>query len=301
LEIVMKATLIVNPASGGETAVDHLPAMRSRLREAVGELDVVVTRGEGDALEAAKRAVLAGCERLFVAGGDGTLNEALNGVAQVDGGLAAITLGVIPLGTGNDFATALGLPEEPEEAIDRLLAGRACAIDVGRVNGRVFLNVSAGGFIAEVSDAVPSTLKTVLGKLAYLVGGAKVLLEYDPVGAKLRASSAAVPAAARLYTFAVCNSRLVGGGSLIAPHAVIDDGWLDVCLIHAMPTLEFVALLRRVSAGEHVEDERVSYFRTRDLELAFDRPIAVNTDGQVLEARHCRYDVLPGAVRVLMP
>ena len=297
----MKATLIVNPASGGEKALDHLPTIRARLQEAVGELEVVVTQGEGDALEAAKRAVQDGCERLFVAGGDGTLNEALNGVAQVEGGLAAITLGVIPLGTGNDFATAIGLPEQPEEAIEHLLAGRAHPIDVGRVNGRVFINVSAGGFIAEVSDAVPSTLKTVLGKLAYLVGGARVLLDYEPVGVEVRASDGAEPSAERLHAFAVCNSRLIGGGRLIAPYAVIDDGWLDVCLIHEMPTLEFVALLRRVSDGEHVEDERVSYFRSRSLELAFDRQIALNTDGEVLQTRHCRYDVLPGAVRVLMP
>ena len=86
----MKAKLIVNPASGGETAVDHLPMMSRRLREAVAELDVVVTAGEGDATTAGRRAALDGCERLFVAGGDGTLNEALNGVAEIDGGLAAV-------------------------------------------------------------------------------------------------------------------------------------------------------------------------------------------------------------------
>jgi diacylglycerol kinase (ATP) len=300
----MKGTLIVNPTSGGETAVDHLPMMRARLGEAMSDLEVVVTEGEGDATDAGRRAVLAGCERLFVAGGDGTLNEVLNGVAQVEGGLAAITLGVIPLGTGNDFGTALGLPDEPEAAIARLVAAPARAIDVGRVNGRCFLNVSAGGFMAEVSEAVPSRLKTIFGKLAYLVGGARVLADYDPVPVEIRAEAAdgaVVPSTATLYTFAVCNSRLVGGGRMIAPHAVIDDGWLDVCLIHAMPTLEFVALLRRVSGGEHIEDERVAYFRARSLELTFARRLSLNTDGQVLEADRCRYDVLPGAVRVLIP
>jgi diacylglycerol kinase (ATP) len=300
----MKAKLIVNPASGGEDAVDHLPLMRERLGRAVSELDVVVTEGEGDAMAAARLAVLDGCERLFVAGGDGTLNEVLNGLAGVDGGLAAVTLGVIPLGTGNDFATAIGLPDEPEAAIERLLAGRAHAIDVGRVNGRCFLNISAGGFIAEVSEAVSPKLKTVLGKLAYLVGGATVLADFEPVRVDVQATGqdgVVLPPRGTLYTFAVCNSRLIGGGRIIAPHAIIDDGWLDVCFIHAMPTLEFVALLRRVSAGDHVDDERVSYFRTRELELVFERRLNINTDGQVLEAERCRYDVLPGAVRVLLP
>jgi diacylglycerol kinase (ATP) len=300
----MEARLIVNPASGGETGVDHLPMMRARLGAVFPELDVVVTEGEGDATAAGRDAARDGCERLFVAGGDGTLNEVVNGVASVEDGLAAVTLGVIPLGTGNDFASAIGMPEEPDGAIDCVLAARPRAIDVGRVNGRCFLNVSAGGFIAEVSEAVPSKLKTVLGKLAYLVGGAKVVLDYEPVHARLQAhggSDPAVPAEATLHAFAVCNSRLIGGGRLIAPYAVIDDGWLDVCLIHAMPTLEFLALLRRVSDGEHVEDERVTYVRSRGLHLAFDRRIAINTDGQVLEAEQCHYEVLPGALRMLIP
>ena len=295
---VMKTKLIVNPASGQETALGHLPAINARLREH-GDVDIVLTTGDGDGVEAGRRAALEGYDRVFVAGGDGTLNEVLNGLAQVDGALAAMTLAVVPLGTGNDFATAIGVPESPEDAVEALLGGTAASVDVGRVNDRCFLNVSAGGFIADVSDAVNPQLKTVLGKLAYLVGGAQVLLDYEPVAARI--ASAADTRAVSLLTFAVCNSRLIGGGRLIAPHAVIDDGWLDVCLIHAMPALDFVTLLRRVSSGDHVEDDRVTYFRTRAIELAFDRAIRINTDGQVLEADRCRYEVLAGAARVLMP
>jgi diacylglycerol kinase (ATP) len=294
----MKTKLIVNPASGHETALGHLPAINARLREA-GDVDIVLTIGEGDAVEAGRRAAMEGCDRVFVAGGDGTLNEVLNGLAQVNGALSAITLAVVPLGTGNDFATAIGVPDSPEDAVDALLGGTVASVDVGRVNDRSFLNISAGGFIADVSDAVNPQLKTVLGKLAYLVGGAQVLLDFEPVGA--RVASAGTVTKASLLAFAVCNSRLIGGGRLIAPHAIVDDGWLDVCLIHAMPALDFVALLRRVSSGDHVDDDRVTYFRTQALELVFDRVIRINTDGQVLEAHQCRYDVLARAARVLMP
>ena len=294
----MRIKLIVNPASGQETAIGHLPAINARLREA-GDVDIVLTTGEGDGVEAGRRAALEGYDRVFVAGGDGTLNEVLNGLAQVDGALSAVVLAVVPLGTGNDFATAIGVPASPEDAVDALLGGAVAPVDVGRVNDRCFLNISAGGFIADVSDAVNPQLKTVLGKLAYLIGGAQVLLDYEPVSA--RVANAATVTKASLLAFAVCNSRLIGGGRLIAPHAIVDDGWLDVCLIHAMPTLEFVALLRRVSSGDHVDDDRVTYFRTQQLELAFDRTVRINTDGQVLEADGCRYEVLPGAARVLLP
>jgi diacylglycerol kinase family enzyme len=99
--------------------------------------------------------------------------------------------------------------------------------------------------------------------------------------------------------FAVCNSRMVGGGRLIAPHALVDDGMLDVCLIEAMPVIEFIGLLTSVSAGEHLADERVSYFRARQLELRFARTIKVNTDGEVLETDHCLYTLRPRAARFL--
>ncbi|MCA1635694.1 MAG: diacylglycerol kinase family lipid kinase [Acidobacteria bacterium] len=294
----MKSRLIVNPVSGTDSAPDYLQAMNERLREGVGELDIVLTVGAGDAMRLAERAAREGYERLFVAGGDGTLNEVLNGVAAVEGALARTTFGLIPLGTGNDFASALGLPEDVEQAVEMLLRGRTVEADVGVLNGRHFVNVSAGGFIAEVSDAVNPQLKSVAGKLAYLIGGAQVLMEYEPVGVRSRC----VAEDGRVFTrdlsaqmFAVCNSRMVGGGRLIAPHAVIDDGLFDVCFVEAMPTLEFVGLLGAVSGGDHIEDERVAYFRARSLDLSFDRRIKINTDGEVLEADECRYRLLPRA------
>jgi diacylglycerol kinase (ATP) len=309
----MKSKLIVNPVSGTDDAAERLTMMNRRLRERTGTLDIVITVSEGDGLEAGRQAVQDGYDHIFVAGGDGTLNEVLNGVADVEGGLAAVTFGVIPLGTGNDFATALGLPDDAEAAVQLLLESEPLPVDVGRLNGRYFINVSAGGFIAEVSDVVSPKLKTLAGKLAYLIGGAQVLLDYEAVAARVRpvggdgrgnpanpqyALKAENPACL-LHTFAVCNSRLVGGGRLIAPHALIDDGQLDVCLIHAMPTLDFIGLLRRVSTGDHVEDDRVTYLRAPEIELAFDRAIKVNTDGQVLETDRCHYRIMPRAARFL--
>ena len=267
------------------------------LRQRVGRLEIVMTVTEGDATVAAAQAVEDGVDHLFVAGGDGTLNEVLNGVAQVDGGLAAVRFGIIPLGTGNDFATALGIPDDLEQAITQLFDGTAVAVDVGRVNDKFFVNVSAGGFIAEVSDAVNPSLKTIAGKFAYLLGGAQVVLNYDPVRATIRLDGRTYDRT--LHTFAVCNSRLVGGGRLIAPHARMDDGLFDVCLIDAMPTVDFLALLRRVSNGEHLEDSRVTYVQTNAVEITCERPIKINVDGQVLEADRCRYDLTPRAATFL--
>lgn len=299
----MKARLFVNPVSGADEAADYLPLINERLREHVGLMDIVMTVAEGDAAAGAEQAAREGYDHLFVAGGDGTLNEVLNGIAAVPGALDRVVLGIIPLGTGNDFASMLGFPEDVPGTLDALAASRPMPVDVGQVNGRYFLNASGGGFIAEVSDAVDTQLKSIAGKLAYLIGGAQVLLTHEPVATAItwkdgRASGGRELA---LHAFAVCNSRQVGGGRLIAPDAVIDDGLLDVCVIESMPTLDFVALLRRVSSGDHVDDERVHYFRATELALEFERTVKVNTDGQVLEATRCEYRIHPRAARLLAP
>ena len=295
----MKTKLIVNPASGQETAIGHLPAINARLRED-GDVDIVLTTGEGDGVEAGRRAALEGYDRVFVAGGDGTLNEVLNGLAQVDGALATIILAVVPLGTGNDFATAIGVPQSPDDAVDALLGGAVVPVDVGRVNDRCFLNISAGGFIADVSDAVNPQLKTVLGKLAYLVGGAQVLLDYEPVSARVVNGADATDAS--LLAFAVCNSRLIGGGRLIAPHAVHRRR-----LAGRLPDPRDAGAGVRGAAAPRVERRS----RRRRSRRVFPHPGAsssssIGRSGSTPTARcsrptRCRYDVLPGAARVLMP
>lgn len=292
-----RARVILNPSSGRERGPEQVDVLNTRLRDTFDAVEIAVTTGDGDAAAAARTALSDGCDALFVAGGDGTLNEALNGLASA-GGLERIVIGLVPLGTGNDFAAALGIPADVEAALDVLLRGRELRVDLGEVNGRVFANISGGGFIAEVSVAVSPALKTIAGRLAYLIGGAQALMEFDPVQATI-ALEPGGGLTRRLYAFAVCNSRLIGGGRLIAPEARIDDGLLDVCLIESMSAIEFVALARKVADGDHVSDPRVVYSRARSVRIDLDRRIRINTDGEVFEARSCDYRVLPGAARFL--
>ena len=288
----VRARVILNPSSGRERAAGQFELVSARLRDRYETVEIAVTAGDGDAERAARVAVGDGCATVFAAGGDGTLNEVLNGLAA-ENALSRTTIGIVPLGTGNDFAAALGIPAEIDAALDVLMQGRTLRVDIGEVNGRVFVNTSGGGFIAEVSVAVTPQLKTIAGRLAYLVGGAQALLEFDPV----RATVALEPGGQRiglgLYAFAVCNSRLIGGGRLIAPDAVIDDGLLDVCLIEAMSALEFVALARKVAGGDHVNDPRVRYVQASSARFELDREIRINTDGEVFTARRCEYRVRP--------
>lgn len=293
----MRACLIVNPVSGADRGTDYLPFLQDRLAEAFGPLRLEVTSAEGDGEGAARRAVEDGVETVLVAGGDGTLNEALNGVAGARA-LDRVTFGLVPLGTGNDFAAMLGLPGDPAAAIERLAARHERRVDVGRLNGRAFVNASAGGFLAEVSDALTPGLKTIAGRLAYVIAGAGVIAGFEPPS--MRATVGGESFAPRPYhLFVIGNGQTIGGGHRAAPRARLDDGLLDACLVEASGTLDLVALLRRMSTGDHLDVEGVTYRQFQSAELAFDRVVKVNTDGEVLETTECRYDVMPRAARFL--
>ena len=295
----MKSRLIVNPVAGRDLASDYLQQINEKLREKVGALDIVITTGPRDATNAAAEAARAGYGCIFAAGGDGTVNEVINGVASLDGALEAMTFGIIPLGTGNDFSAALDLSPEVDSAVAALLDGDTRAVDLGMVAGQHFVNASAGGFLAEVSETVNPQLKSIAGRLAYLIGGAQTLWNYEPVEAsfELETDQGPVQHELSLQLFAVCNASTIGGGHLIAPHACISDGWLDLCTIEAMPISAFVPLLGAVGRGEHLADPRVSYFHIRAARFEFSRAIKINTDGEVLTADRCEYRVLPQAAR----
>ncbi len=302
----MRARLIANPKSGTDRAPELLPLINERLRRIVRDLDVTVTANIEDAERGAARAVEDGCDAVYVAGGDGTLNAVLRTFTRMEQP-PRIPIGVIPVGTGNDFAKALDLGEEPVAALEKLLERRVIDVDVGMLNDRPFANTSAGGFIADVSGTVTEGLKDVTGKLAYIIGGARALFGTEPFSARLILNGepgAETPQPARtlaasleIQMFAVCNARFIGGGYVIAPDALIDDGLLDVLVVPRMPMLEFVGVLQRIAAGSDPGHADVMHFRAGSFDLEFSRQARVNTDGELFEAQHCRYRVRRGGAR----
>lgn len=295
-----RARLIANPSSGSNRTDALLPELAARLRTVVADLDVVLTTSAHHSVQSAARAVAEGYEALFVAGGDGTLNAVLRGLLDSEG-RAAIPLGVIPLGTGNDFAKALDLGEDPHAAVEALIKLRDVAVDIGMLNGRPFVNTSAGGFVADVSESVTEGLKDTTGKLAYVIGGVRALLGSEPFSARLHlhdaGASPAWDASHDVQMFAVCNARFIGGGYPIAPAALIDDGLLDVLVVPRLPRLEFLGVLQQIAAGTGHQVDGVHSFRASAFDLELSRTIRVNTDGELLEAARCEYRISRGAVR----
>ena len=297
----MRARLIANPKSGTDRAAGLLPLINERLRTVVDDLDITLTTGAADAERAAARAVAEQCDAIYVAGGDGTLNAVLRGLTSANA-TRVIPIGVIPAGTGNDFAKALGLGEDAEAALDRLLDLRVVDADLGMLNDRPFANTSAGGFIADVSGTVTEGLKDVTGKLAYLIGGARALFGTEPFSMRMFVDrqdgrTAEPTATLDVQMFAVCNARFIGGGYLIAPGALIDDGLLDVLVVPRMSMLDFVAVLQGIASESDTMHPEVMHFRASAFDLEFSRRARVNTDGELFEAGACHYRVRRGGAQ----
>ena len=252
----------------------------------------IATAGKGGAIHA-REGVAAGCDAVIAAGGDGTVNAVLNGLA---GG--STPLAIFPMGTANDFANGTGIPDDAREALALITGSEPITIDTGSLNGRCFLNVSTGGVGAETTAETSDELKAVLGPLAYAVTGIRKLSNLDPM--RLTISARDVKLECEALVFAVGNGRTTGGGNLITPRASLTDGLLDVCVVEAMPVASLLPLLLRMRAGEHAEDPGVHYFKAPEVTIVSRTPVTVNIDGEPLQETRLEYHVQPSQVRVHM-
>jgi lipid kinase YegS len=253
-----------------------------------------VTWETGDGAMFAREAIDAGADTVVACGGDGTINEVVNGMEGT-----TVGLGIIPAGTANDFARQVGIPDDPSAAMDIILRRKPVIIDTAEMNGRRFLNVSSGGIGAEATAETPADAKASLGTVAYFISGLRKLAEFEPRRALFEAPDFRVDE--EFLLFAVGNARATGGGSLITPRASVRDGLLDVCIIGAMPRKEFAKLVLRVQRGEHLLCDGVRYLQVPWFRITCGQPMAVNVDGESAELRQARYDARPRDLLIHLP
>ena len=245
-----------------------------------------VTHGAGDAEAAADAAARAGADVVIAAGGDGTVNEVVNGLDGHD-----TPLGIVPLGTANDFARQVGIPSDADHAMDVILRRKPVRIDTASLNGRRFLNVSTGGLGAAATAETPADAKETLGPMAYAITGARKLAEFAPYEAAFAGPGFAYDG--KFFLFAVGLTRAAGGGTVVTPRASLTDGLLDVCIVEQMSRTEFARVLLKVKRGEHVGLPGVHYAQLPALRIVGREEITVNVDGETSDARELRYLARP--------
>ncbi|HUQ83489.1 MAG TPA: YegS/Rv2252/BmrU family lipid kinase [Gemmatimonadaceae bacterium] len=284
-------TLVVHGARA------EFPGLRSMVDWVRGRghtIRVRVTWEPGDGAVFAREAIAAGADTVIACGGDGTLNEVVNGLEGT-----SVALGIISAGTANDFARQTGIPDDPAAAMDIILKRKPVIIDTAAMNGRRFLNVSSGGIGAEATAETPPDAKASLGPVAYFISGLRKLAEFEPRRALFEAPGLRVED--EFVLFAVGNARATGGGTLVTPRASVRDGLLDVCIVGGMARKDFAKLVLRVKRGEHLESEGVRYLQVPWFRITSARPMTVNLDGESTQLRQAAYESRPSDLLVHLP
>jgi len=258
------------------------------------------TAGEpGRARDAAEAAARAGTDVVVAIGGDGTLNEALNGLMMVaEPDRPAIAF--VPGGTANILARALGLPTSVRGVGEVLKSGVRRRIDVGRVNGRYFATIAGIGFDAEVVASAIPLRRWMAGKPAHAAAVLRTLMTYRATTVRLRIDG--VEHILPLTFLAAANTDWYGGGLHIAPGAQADDGRFLIVCGTALTRLETLDVMRRAFSGRHLRHPKVSHYPAAVVTAEGDRPLALHADGEWLGRwPSLRFDIIPGALHVIVP
>lgn len=291
----VKTCIIVNPNAGSAGEVERLRATLEKLPDTA----VRVTEKEGDARELAAAAVREGVELVVAAGGDGTLNEVVNGMGDVDFGAR---LGLLPLGTGNDFARSINVPPDLAAALAILEAGRVQTVDVACATfahqSRYFINVSAGGFSGVVSEKAGEA-KDLWGPLAYLRAAVGTLSELQGFTTRITLNHSEV-LELETYNIVIANGRFVAAGIPVAPQARLDDGLLDVMISPATTIPQLALLVPQVLLGRHTESDLLLFRKVTSIEVESDPPMSFNVDGELIGDEPARFVVLPRALDVIV-
>lgn len=287
--------------SSGKSADD--PRLREAvlsLREQGHRIEVRVTWEPGDAERYAREAAIEGVETVVAAGGDGTVNSVINGVylAETSG---HPSIGLIPMGTANDFAKAVGMQGmEPLTALVDIVECAPRSIDLGKAAERFFVNVASAGHAAEITAATPQETKNLLGPLAYMLTGLRYAMGVEPWPVRLTGPD--FEWEGKIYGLFVGNNQLAGGGFPVCPNAVLDDGLLDITIIPDMPFEQLIALVGGLFLDRSpLARDNVYYYQLPWFEVRTEQPLQVNLDGEPVSGLVFRFEAWPKAVRMHLP
>ena len=287
-----KVQLILNGKAEGNDALKTAVARQCAIGHTI---EVRVTSEKGDARRLV--AETGEVDLLIAAGGDGTLNEVIHGLMDLSE-VARPVLGVVPLGTANDFATGCGIPRDPEQALALCIDGTEVAVDVGKANEHWFLNAASIGFGAEITATTPPELKNLLGPVAYAVMGAILATNLHHYKGRLILPDREITG--RGPVAIVGNGRQAGGGVQVTPRACIDDGLLDVLVVREIPALALLTAARELQELSP-DGEYISYWQTPWAEVHTAEAIPVNLDGEPMQFSSVRYEAVPRAIRLIVP
>lgn len=271
----MKVLLIYNPISGNRSFKNHLDYVIKKFQEK--DLQIIPYRiSRKETLDKIiSRINESEYKKILIAGGDGTINQVVNGLLKYD---INLPIGIFPVGTANDYAQYFNLPKSIKEITEINLGDNYTYCDVGLVNDKYFINVASLGFLIDVSQKINTRFKNNLGVLAYYLKGIGELPNLRPINVKV--SSKEVNFHDEIYFMLIMNGKSAGGFKKIAPFSSINDGLLDVLIFKKCQSYELIPLMLQVVNGEHTDNPHVIYFQTDELTVDCDREVGTDLDGE---------------------
>lgn len=303
------AIFILNPAAGHGRAGRVWDSLKAAALRLLPDSACVITEGPGHAAAIARAAALCGASKIIAVGGDGTFSEALEGVmAAPEHVRRAVTLGAVPAGSGCDLARHLGYPRDKDGLLALLARSTSRKIDVGRISCagldgapkvRHFINIAAFGLAGDVAHRIKASGKPLGGTLSYAVSSALVLLTARAKAVRLLADGEDLSGSYHLGVLA--NTSSMGGGMLVAPGAVDDDGLMELVLVADMSRFALMKNFPKLYKGTHLGSPGVTLKRVSRLEADSEETVYLNIDGEADGKFPAVFETLPGAVRVMAP
>ncbi|MBQ6819686.1 MAG: YegS/Rv2252/BmrU family lipid kinase [Clostridium sp.] len=269
-----KVKFIYNPYSGENIILDKLDKV-IKIHQLAGYTIVPYRIDAGvDVINAFDDFRDVKYEYVLIAGGDGTIDNVVNAMAKAG---VAVPIGILPVGTANDFAKFLGMPSDIIKACRQILSSKVRTVDLGNINDKYFVNVASTGLFTDVSQKTDVNLKNTIGKLAYYLKGIEELPNFRKLSIKI--DSKEMKFEGNMYFMLVFNGQTAGNFKL-AGKADATDGLLDVIIFKAVPLIELIPLFVKVLKGEHLDSENVIYFKTDKIHIESDEDIVTDIDGE---------------------
>ncbi|MBA7654171.1 Diacylglycerol kinase [subsurface metagenome] len=299
------ARLIVNPAAGAGKTARKWPHIMAKLQNIDLRFDYDITEAPGHARELAKAAVAKGYELVVSVGGDGTINEVVNGLYDT-GSIADIMFGIIGTGTGGDYIRTIGIPRAHLAACQCLKKQRKITVDVGVAEytvgdetvRRLFVNFAGMGFDAEIVRATTLKYKTLNATASYLAGLFSALVFYKNKAVTLHIDGETIEE--KVCTVLLNNGKYGGGGMFAAPDADLSDGLLDVLIVGDLSKPDLLWSLPRVYRGTHLTHPKITLKKARDIEIRSDDSVFLQADGELLGGLPARFYVLPSLLNIVL-
>jgi YegS/Rv2252/BmrU family lipid kinase len=303
----MKTFFVVNPKSANGATGRRWGELAAQIARTLSDFGVEFTKGPMDAAHLARQAVKAGYDCVVAVGGDGTINEVVNGFFEGDKVLnPAVALGVLPRGTGGDFRKTFGWNLDFDAAVRRLKSPDTRPFDVGRLDFvghdgskqvRYFANICSFGVSGLVDDEVNRTSKALGGKLSFMWGSLKALTKYKDQVVNVSFDGRPTEALA-ITTLAVANGKFFGGGMKVAPEADVSDGLFDVTIWSGYGLTDFVLKSAAVYSGHHVKWKGTRTLRCREVVADSQEKVLIDCDGEQPGSLPCKMTILPAAIRL---